>query len=82
MDPVIENLIEEFKSGFSGQLIDRGRVVDQLLDLRLAAHGQPHVTALVDEVLSNIPGRTVVETSWWAETLDRLATAATPQPVV
>lgn len=82
MGAVIENLIEEFKSRFSGQLIDRGRVVDQLLDLRLAAHGQPHVTALVDEVLSNIPGRTVVETSWWAETLDRLATAATPQPVV
>ncbi len=82
MEAVMVNLIEEFKSGISGQLVDRGRVVDQLLDLRLEAHDQPRVTELVDEVLSNLPGRTVVEAAWWLETLDRLSMAASPQPVV
>lgn len=82
MEDVIVNLIEEFKSSISGQLVDRGRVVDQLLDLRLVAHDQPHLTALLDEVLTGLPGRNVVEAAWWSETLDRLALAATPQPVV
>jgi hypothetical protein len=82
MECVIINLIEEFKSNIGGQLVDRGRVVDQLLDLRLAAHDQPQLTSFIDQLLGSLPGRTVVEAAWWAETLDRLVEAATPQPVL
>lgn len=82
MVAVILELIEASKQGLSGQLVDRGRVVDQLLDLRLAAEAQPGVLVMVDEMLSSIPGRTVVETTWWLDALDRLAAAVAPEPAV
>lgn len=78
---VMINLIEDFKGEATGQLIDRGRVVDCLLDLRSAADDQPHLVTLIDATLAELPGKNVVETEWWVETLDRLAAEAQPEPV-
>ncbi len=65
-------LIAGLKSSIDGELIDRGRVTDHLLDIRLSSDGAG-LTALVDELLADLPGRSVVETSWWSDALDRLA---------
>lgn len=72
-------LIAELKSKIDGELIDRGRVTDHLLDLRLCSD-RPGFTALVDELLADLPGRSVVETSWWSEALDRLAAQVSVLP--
>ena len=81
MVSVMIKLIEELKGEATGQLIDRGRVVDHLLDLRIASADEPPLLSLVDEVLAELPGKTVVETQWWQATLDRFASAAQPEPV-
>mgnify|MGYP006950414351 CR=1 FL=1 len=81
MEHVIANMIEELQNTADGQLIDRGRVLDHLLDLRLAAGGQSAFVSLVDELLANIPGKTVVEGAWWNETLSRLGETAQPEAV-
>ncbi|MFT7599306.1 MAG: hypothetical protein ACI8TP_002235 [Acidimicrobiales bacterium] len=82
IDPVMITMIEELKGEANGQLIDRGRVIDHLLDLRSAASDQEHLVTLLDSVLAELPGQTVVETEWWRATLDRLADEAQPEPVV
>lgn len=76
------NLIEELKGEATGQLIDRGRVVDHLLDLRIAAADQQQVVGLIDTFLADLPGKTVVETQWWITTLDTLGDASQPETVV
>ncbi len=63
------NLITELQSADHGQIIDRGRIIDHLLDLRLAATGDPAITDVIDALLVETPGRTTVETAWWEETL-------------
>ncbi len=76
---VPENVIQDIRNQIDGQLVDRGRVIDHLLDLRIAG-GDDGFTAIVDELLSDVPGKTVVETEWFAAALDRLSAAAAPQP--
>lgn len=75
----IAELIAGLKSKIDGELIDRGRVTDHLLDVRLSSD-RPGLTALVDELLADLPGRSVVETSWWSDALDQLAAQATVLP--
>ena len=60
-----------------GEVIDRSRVVDVLLDLRNAAAiaAQLGVVEAVDFALRSVPGRTTVRTSWWQGTLDELQLA-------
>ena len=53
---------------FTHLVDDRGRVVDHLLDLRIAAADQEHVVGLIDSFLADLPGKTVVETEWWINT--------------
>jgi hypothetical protein len=72
MSPVLLNLITELQSVEHGQLIDRGRVIDHLLDLRLVAADDLMVTAAIDQLLANTPGKSTVETVWWQETLTDL----------
>ncbi len=73
MEIVPSKMIEELKSIIEGQVIDRSRVIDHLLDLRLEAGSDERVVALVDEVLGSVPGKNSVEAEWWAATLDRFA---------
>lgn len=80
MEFVPTKLIEELKSEIDGQVIDRSRVVDHLLDLRLEAQADDEFTAALDEVLANVPGLSMVETDWWSSTLDTFASLAARLP--
>lgn len=87
MDTVMSNLIaelrtEEITAAEPGQLMDRGRVIDHLLDLRLEAAGDPALVTLVDAILADVPGKSVVELVWWRDTIDRIADAAECLPAV
>lgn len=79
METVPTNLIEQLKSEIDGQVIDRSRVVDHLLDLRLLAKDDSFTSA-IDEVLADVPGLSMVETSWWESTLVRFAQLAERLP--
>ena len=71
MSTQFENLIEELIIAINGEVIDRSRVADRLLDLRNEA-GSPGIVDAVDDLLRNMPGRTMVVTSWWREALEGL----------
>ena len=81
MVSVLDNLIAELQNAIEGQLLDKGRVIDNLLDLRLAAEDNPAALAAVDALLGSVPGKSVVETSWWREALTGLSDAASPASV-
>lgn len=76
MSLVLLNLITELQSAEHGQIIDRGRIIDHLLDLRLAAEGDLLNTESIDQLLANTPGKSTVETTWWQETLTALHAGA------
>lgn len=75
MSTPFENLIEELIIAVNGEVIDRSRVADRLLDLRNEA-GSPGIVDAVDDLLRNLPGRTMVVTSWWREALEGLRLVA------
>lgn len=62
-------------AAISGELVDRMRVIDTLLDLRNAAPAVALVS-IVDGLLRNVPGQTTVRSSWWQSALDELSLAA------
>lgn len=88
------NAIAELQEKLDGELIDRSRVIDGLLDLRqMAAEvvrqrssgpslipGESSLVDTVDILLSNVPGKTMVDMSWWQTALVSLAAATEPQP--
>lgn len=69
---MIETLIQELRNGIDGEVSDKSRVTDHLLDLRLAAAGEPALLTEIDETLMDIPGRTTVANGWWLAVLDQL----------
>ncbi len=75
MSTQFENFIEELIIAINGEVIDRSRVADRLLDLRNEA-GSPGIVDAVDDLLRNLPGRTMVVTSWWREALEGLRLVA------
>jgi hypothetical protein len=77
---VVESLIQQFRSGIDGQLSDKKRVIDHLLDVRLVATDRPAVVAEVDRLLTDTPGLTTVENTWWSQALDDLERAAAVVP--
>ena len=72
----ITELVDRLLDAIDGELTSRSRVVDGLLDLRLAADGLPEVVAQVDDCLATLPGNTTVTNRWWMETLADLRTTA------
>lgn len=66
-------LIEEILSGIDGQVTDRSRVVDALLDLRQVGGHDELFTSSVDDLLRTIPGRTMVSSDWYRDVLQGLA---------
>lgn len=64
--------IRGLQDGLSGDTVSKSRVVDDLLDLRLDAVEHPGVVALIDQVLADVPGKTIVLTSWVDDQLDAL----------
>lgn len=67
---MINSLLEQFRSDIDGQLSDKRRVIDNLLDVRLAAAQSPAVVAEIDRLLTDMPGLTTVENTWWSEAID------------
>lgn len=83
----MSNLIAELRTpevadAQPGQLMDRGRVIDHLLDLRLEAAGNSGLTAAIDQTLGDVPGRNTVELTWWRDTLERLSLDLDCEPAV
>ena len=72
----IAELVDRLLDAIDGELTSRSRVVDGLLDLRLAAADIPEVISQVDDCLATLPGHTTVTNRWWMETLADLRTAA------
>lgn len=75
MSTPFETLIEELVTAADGEVIDKSRVIDRLLDLRNAA-ASPALVEAVDQLLGSVPGRTMVTTEWWRESLENLRIAA------
>lgn len=77
------SLIQQFRTEIHGQLSDRRRVIDHLLDLRLELGDRPEIVLEVDRLLVELPGLTTVENVWWASALDSLdgLVAAEPTPL-
>lgn len=69
---VVETLIKELRDAIDGEVTDKARVIDHLLDLRLAGHDQPALVECIDEVLVDVPGKTTVANGWWLGTLHEL----------
>jgi hypothetical protein len=67
-----QSMIDGWVSQLSSGLMSRRIVIDQLLDLRNLLGDEPFAVASIDELLSNVPGITVVESDWWNEELLRL----------
>ncbi|HEV8298167.1 MAG TPA: hypothetical protein VGQ20_12740 [Acidimicrobiales bacterium] len=75
MSGTFVQLIDEALAGVNGEVLDKSRVIDRLLDLRIAADS-PELASAVDETLRNVPGRTMVPTAWLTEALSELRLAA------
>jgi hypothetical protein len=75
MSTQFESLIESTISAINGEVVDKSRVADRLLDLRNDAES-PALVEAVDELLRTIPGRSMVATTWWREALEGLRIAA------
>lgn len=65
--------IGELLDGVNGKLLDRSRVVDALLDLRLLAADDPSVLDAIDALLGAVPGRSLVEAEWYVDALNNLS---------
>lgn len=76
MSGVLMNLISQLQAVEHGQLIDKARVVDHLLDLRGAADSDLSVVTAIDQLLIGVPGLSMVESAWWTEALDGLEVLA------
>jgi hypothetical protein len=70
-----DEVLEQSVSLIQGELIDRSRVVDALLDLRNTTSA-PSLIEVIDAALRDVPGRTTVRSSWWQGILDELNLAA------
>lgn len=77
---MINSLLEQFRADIDGQLSDKRRVIDNLLDVRLAAAGLPAVVAEIDRLLADMPGLTTVENTWWTEAIDDIDRASGAVP--
>ena len=72
----LEIIIAALRDAIDGEVCSRSRVMDALLDVRLDAVDRPDVVALVDQALSELPGRSMVPAEWWRERLDGFEIAA------
>lgn len=71
---MVQQVISEMLNIEQGQLVNKSRVVDNLLDIRLAAsaNGDIFFVSEIDKILNQVPGVTVVASAWWIETLTDL----------
>jgi hypothetical protein len=74
-EQAFDEVLERSVSLIQGELIDRSRIVDALLDLRNTTSA-PSLIEVIDAALRDVPGRTTVRSSWWQGILDELNLAA------
>ncbi len=72
----LSDRIRRFGDGIVGETVPRSDVTDVLLDLRLDAGDRPGITQVIDRVLTDMPGRNVVLSSWWRDQIELLALEA------
>ena len=70
-----DEILERSVSLIHGELIERSRIVDALLDLRNTTSASGLVE-VIDAALRSLPGRTTVRSSWWQGIIDELNLAA------
>lgn len=58
---------------WSGALLSRGRLTDDLLDLRSLVGDHPIAQAHVDRALTNLPGQNLVAREWAVEVVSDIA---------
>lgn len=75
LDSLLADLLEDAEKQV-GHLMDRRRVADSLLDLRIAGAHDPAFARSVDKLLANLPGTTTVLKDWWIDRLFELRDAA------
>jgi hypothetical protein len=73
--PTFDEVLGQSAGLIHGELVDRTRVVDALLDLRNTAVSESLIE-VIDAALRNLPGRTTVRAAWWQSLLDELSLAA------
>ena len=78
---MVESLITEMRASVDGELTSRSKVVDHLLDLRLAARSHIDVVVIVDRLLAELPGRSTVPNVWWLGALADIERVWRPLPV-
>lgn len=76
-NPMLQE-IERLSPLGSNKLIDRSKVIDGLLDLRLIALGSPQLLSTIDKMLRTAPGKSLVEAVWFNDMLVELSTLAEP----
>jgi hypothetical protein len=65
-------MVDEWALEVHDGLVRKSLIVDDLLDLRAELADEPLLLIEVDQFLSSIPGKSVVEPKWWAATLATL----------
>ena len=68
------------ESAIGGEFSSTGRVVDDLLDLRLAAIGRPLVVNRIDRAIREVPGRSLVSNDWWRTQLTSISQMFSVEP--
>ncbi len=76
----LTDIVNELQDGIEGETTSRSRVVDGLLDLRLEVADQPHLVELVDRILGDVPGKSIVLSEWWSDQLSTIALEADREP--
>ncbi|MEO1062650.1 MAG: hypothetical protein AAFZ07_14640 [Actinomycetota bacterium] len=76
----LTDIVNELQDGIEGETMSRSRVVDGLLDLRLEVADQLHLVALVDRILADVPGKSIVLSEWWSDQLSTIALEADREP--
>lgn len=64
--------IDSHLAAIDGEVTTQSRVVDALLDLRMANGVDESIILAIDDALANIPGRTAVPNEWWLTRLQTL----------
>ena len=78
---LLQHEIDRLLDQVDGELTSKSRVIDALLDLRLAASELPDTVACIDAALADVPGRTTVSNSWWLGQLEALRAACAASPI-
>jgi hypothetical protein len=73
MPPTVQTELTRLLDTWSGALLSRSRVTDDLLDLRGLVADHPQAQARVDRALANLPGQNVVAREWAVEVVADVA---------